>query len=205
MPGLLRDLTEDDPLDAPRTRALIVNGEPYVNAAAKFWPGLLDELTEQFPQGTLLELSATTGRRLDPELLFPENELQRQLDALRDADTDDALSEALAELELLGPPGPVQARVFCGTTVILNRTLPLESVDAETFAYLLAWQLRWAGIPARRWNERCLSGRLCGRDPDRARLYRMTFSMTGQPLAEGLLRRSLTLVPEIRTARNKPD
>ncbi len=197
MPGLLRDLTDDDPLDAPRTQALLIGGEPYANAAAKFWPGLIDELTEFFPACTLIELSAPSSGKLDTDMLFPEKALQRHLDAMEHADTADALREALAELNLLGPPGPVQARLFRGKEEMLVRSLPLESVDTETFAYLLVWQFKWAGIPSARWNDTRLSGVVIGKDPDRGRVYRMTFSLTGKPLSEGLISRALSIVPSV--------
>ncbi len=198
MPGLLRHLTEDDPLDAPRTQMLLIGGEAYANAAAKFWPGLIDELDEFFPACTLIELSAPSSGKLEPDLLFPEKALQRHLDAMDHADTADTWREALAELDLLGPPGPVHARLFRGKEEMLVRSLPLESVDTETFAYLLAWQFKWAGIPSGRWNDTRLSGVVIGKDPVRRRVYRMTFSLAGTPLPEGLVSRALSIVPSVK-------
>ncbi len=200
MPGLLRDIGDDDPLDRPRAGGLWIGGDFFANAAAKFWQGLLDELTEFFPNCSLIELSAPSVGRLEPDLLFPERALQRQLDDLQFADPTLALADALAELNLMGPPSPVQARLFEGRETILSRTMPPESLDAETFSYLLAWQFQWAGIPATRWNELQLSGIVQGKAPDRERMYRMTFSLAGRPLSEGLIARSFSLVPRVTTA-----
>lgn len=197
MPGLLRDLTDDDPLDAPRTTCLVVDDTPYSHTAAKFWPGLIDEMITCVPGSTMIKLTAPSTGPLTPDLLFPENALQRQLDALENADLGETMADALAELNLLGPPSPVLAHVYKGRDEQLTRTLPPESLDAETFATMMAWLYQWAGLAATRWNDTRLSGTVTGKDPDRERIYCMTFSSTALPMTEGLINRSLSLVPRI--------
>lgn len=197
MAGLLRDATPDDPPDRPRTRALIVNGELYANAAAKFWPALIDECEEHFPQCSLMALTAPLGE-LHPDRLFPEQDLQRHLDAMMRSGSKVQWEDLLAELALVGPPCPVEARLFAGQKEIAAHPLPLDSVDAETFSYMLSWALQWAAIPSVLWNTPRLSGAVVGDDPDRQRRYRMTFSMSRQHVSEGLFRRSFLLAHQVQ-------
>ena len=197
MAGLLKEANPDDSPDRPRTRELIVDGELHANAAAKFWPALIDECAQEFPDCSMLALAAPTVD-LHPGLLFPEQDLQRHLDKMMQSGEEVQWEDLLAEMELMGPPSPVEARLFAGRDEISSRSLPLESVDAESFAYLLAWALRWAKIPSAQWNESRLSGMAAALDPDRKRLYRLAFSLCRQPISEGLFRRSFYLVPSVQ-------
>jgi len=198
MSGLLRKLTKDDPLDRPKTETLRIQGKPYTNAAAKFWPSLLDEITEDHPECSLIELSAPTSKQLAREQLFPETELQKSFDELMTADMSDVMRDVVAELELLGPPVAVHARLFKGKKHIFTQDLPLDSVDSETFSYLVAWHLEWAGIPDEKWNDQSLSGRIRGDDEKRGLIYQMTFSLTTKHMSEGLYSRSLSVVPAVK-------
>ncbi len=196
MPGLLSDFKPNDPIDyRPRAQALFVLGVRYANAAAKFWPSLIDEIREDWPTCSLLELTAPSARDLNREHLHPELALQRGFDALWGADLQQVMRECLAEMELLGPPAPVRARLFKGAELLLSRALPLDSVDSETFSYLVAWHLEWARIPVDRWNGTAVSGTIRGEDRDRGRVYQMTFTLHNRHLSEGLFLRSLTVVP----------
>ena len=85
----------------------------------------------------------------------------------------------------------------CRWHVFLTGFRPLDSVDSETFAYLVAWNLEWAQIPAARWNTHAVSGTIRGEDRERSRVYRVTFSLLNKHVSEGLVRRSLTVVPSV--------
>lgn len=198
MPGLLTEFQKGDPIDErPRARALTVLGVRYANAAAKFWPSLIDEIREDWPDCSLVELTAPSARALSRDQLHPEMALQRGFEELQDANLAEVMRECLAEMEMLGPPSPVQARLFKGRDPILVRDLPLDSVDSETFAYLVAWHLEWARVPVARWNSQAVSGTICGEDRERGWIYRMTFSLVNRHLSEGLFRRSLSVVPTV--------
>ena len=200
MAGLLREFRADDPLDRARTKALIIRGEAYTNAAAKFWPSFIDEIHEEHPACSMVELTAPTARALDSDQLHPEQALQRNFDQLLMADMGKVMQEVVAEMELLGPPCAVLARLFQGREEMLSRELPLDSVDAETFGYLVAWHLQWASVPPAKWNDSHVSGSIVAEDRDRARVYPMIFSLTNKHLSEGLYRRSLSFVPSVKPA-----
>ncbi|MDI6773995.1 MAG: hypothetical protein QME60_01165 [Verrucomicrobiota bacterium] len=199
MPGLLTDFKKDDPIDErPQARSLTVRGARYVNAAAKFWPSLIDEIREDWPACSLIELTAPSACHLNREHLHPELALQQGFEELRDADMADVMRECLAEMELLGPPSPVRARLFNGQEEMLVRDLPMDSVDSETFSCLVAWHLEWARVPAAQWNSRAVSGTIRAEDQERDRIYHMTFSLLNRRLSEGLFRRSLSIAPTVK-------
>ena len=114
------------------------------------------------------------------------------------ADMDEVMKDIVAELELLGPPVAVHARLFKGKEHIFSQDLPLDSVDSETFSYLVAWQLQWSRIPPDKWNEPSLSGSIRGEDSQRGLIYQMTFSLTTKHMSEGLYNRSLSVVPTVK-------
>jgi hypothetical protein len=73
-------------------------------------------------------------------------------------------------------------------------------VDAEIFAYLVAWPLEWGGIPESYWNNQVLHSAFDAEDRGRRRVYEFSFVVTTRHLSEGLFQRTLALiVPDIKT------
>jgi hypothetical protein len=200
---------ETDPVQRGRTvktgrfgtSMLVVRGRHFTNTAAKFWSTLIDELREDHPESRMIVLEAANEGRLDSALLFPELELQRELDKT-DFSVEGlrkAWKKALADFELYGPPGAVNMRVFSDFGEIRRIALPMDCVDAEIFLYLLAWLLEWSDLPTNLWNEPKTKGAFSAIDPLRRFKYFLYFTIEHQPLKEGLLSWKL----ELRFSRNR--
>ena len=187
----------ESPSDTRGAVALFVNGERYANAAAKFWSSLIDEVSEDFPQCTSIEISAPSAGALEYDLLYPHRALEKDLDSLVFTNLEDMMRETMAEIELLGPPSSVQIRLFNGQNEIYAGELPLDCVDAEIFPYLIVWPLVWADIPDNAWNNESLSGQIEAEDKRRHIIYTMSFVLTTKHLSEGLFRRSITVKPTV--------
>jgi hypothetical protein len=170
----------------------IVGTVSFKNAAAKFWPSLMDEVNRSFPAAATLELSSTGACRLDRNYLFPDIHMQQDMDRLL-ADPNSRLEDVLAELEMTGPPSGVRLRVLRNGTVAHDQELPTDSLDAETFPYLLVWLLEWGGIRESEWNEADVPGRFIARDCRSRREYGVEFVLRSQPLSEGLFRLTVQL------------
>jgi hypothetical protein len=178
-------------------KSLYVRGARYANSAAKFWTALVDEVRERFPPGAQIELETCTGGRLSPDQLFPQLELQRELERLADADLEDVLRQTLAQLELTGPPAPVVIRVRDGETELLLQELPADCVDAEIFPFLVTWLLQWSGVADETWNAESVDGSFAALDRGRRMEYRISFRLANRHLSEGLFRRSLALIASV--------
>jgi hypothetical protein len=196
MAGLL-NVGEPDayPTGRPATETLYVRRMPYRNSAAKFWPGLADEVAEFFPDRPDIELSAPSGTPLSRRALFPEEELQRDLDRLMEEGR--TLEDVLAELELTGLPAPVRLRLLSGGRVAHEQALPTDCLDNETFPYLVAWLLEWAEVPEDRWNAGSVEGRFSGQDAKRRRDYAMAFALSNEPIKEGLVQRTVKVTVSV--------
>lgn len=179
--------------DKPGTQWLFVRGVRYSNTAAKFWPSLIDEVREDFPDCSMIELAASTSADLGPEQLFPEIIFERDIHHLLTMDMEEVMRNTLAELEILGPPSSVQIRLLSGEEELLSSALPLDCIDAEIFPFLIVWLLEWAGIPESQWNNEFLQGDITAEDTRRRLVYQMSFSLKNSHLSEGLYRRSISL------------
>jgi hypothetical protein len=195
--GLISRKSKPTSDDRPGPKSLEVKGVRYSNAAAKFWPSLIDEAAEDFPDCTRIDLSAPASHKLERSLLFPELALEKGVNSFWRSNAGDLMKETLAELELLGPPSPVQVRLFAGKEEFLATEFPLDCVDSETFPYLIAWPLEWAGIPADVWNNEALDGDFTGEDKQRGIVYRIVFHMANTHLSEGLYRRDFSIVHSV--------
>ena len=178
-------------------KSLYVGGIRYSNAAAKFWPSLLDEVGDDFPDCSRIDLAASSATRLERSLLFPEIFLGKGLGRLKDADLQDVMKEALAELEMLGPPLAVQVTLYAGERPFLSTDLPLDCVDSETFPHLLVWPMEWARISPFEWNGGSVAGAFTAHDKNRGIEYAVAFGLANVHLSEGLYRRTLSIVPSI--------
>lgn len=199
MARILGDESDKAPCAAAKANALTIGGVRHTHAAARFWAALLNEVATDYPDCTALVFETLSGAVLNRNLLFPETALQRELDRLQpNFRIEQALQEALAEFELYGPPGAVQIRLLAparhaahgvagGDEREIKRcNLPLDCVDADIFAYLLAWLLEWAEIPEREWNGDRVEGAFLIQDPDGPANGRLQFEFTRRHICEGL-------------------
>ncbi|MDD5483702.1 MAG: hypothetical protein PHP98_08645 [Kiritimatiellae bacterium] len=180
---------------------LVIRGRRFTNTAAKFWSNLIDELCEDYTESRLITLEAAHDGALGPALLFPELELQREMDRT-DFSAEGlrkAWRKALDDFEIYGPPGAVYLAVFSDFGETRRITLPMDCVDAEIFLYLLAWLLEWSDLPSGLWNEPQVKGAFSGIDPLRRFKYFLYFKIEHRPLKEGLFKWKL----ELHFGRNK--
>jgi len=197
MCALLREPSENDENDEgrPRPTVLHIDGRPYVNTAAKFWPTLIDEVLEEYPSATAIELTAPAHSPLSRRFLDPASALSEALARLRNVDIHAAIASTLAELELLGGPASVMLRILAGDAELANRDLPIDCIDADILPYLVTWLLEWTGLPESKWNDEFLSGAFTAEDRPRRRTYRIDHGLRREHLSEGLHRWSLTIMP----------
>jgi len=199
MAGFISNRHDERVPRSPGPNSLFVGGVRYANAAAKFWASLIDDIRQDFPNCSMVELTATTGERLEPRHLFPEIALEEDLHDLLEMDIREMMRNTLAELEMLGAPSSVHIRLHSGRREVLSVELPLDCIDAEIFPYVLVWPLQWAGIPDCSWNSELLSGDITAEDRKRGLVYQITFSLMNHHLGEGLFRRSISMIPSVET------
>lgn len=201
MAGLLNLGKRDEGADdrRPTTTALYIKGTRFDNTAAKFWPSLIDEVFEAFPARPAIELSAPATGDLSRRHLFPELEMQREMDRM--LESGETMEDVLAELDITGPPAPVRIRVLAAREVVLDQTLPEDCLDAETFSCLVAWLLEWGGIADPAWGEPRHKGVFRGDDRDRKRDYVVSFTVVTDHIKEGLLRRIVTIAAAVAPAK----
>lgn len=179
--------------DSYGAKSLYVRGFPYANTAAKFWTSVLDEVFAAYPPGTALELAASSGGLLMPALLTPEIMLQRGMDRLAAQDNPETIQDAMAVLELIGPPGSIRLRMVPPGKDAEPQEIELDYLDADLLPFLLAWLLEWASIPDALWNEARVRGAFAGDDPSRRFRYLVAFELRSRLLSEDLYHRSLRL------------
>jgi len=181
---------------------ILVNNITYTNSAAKFWYGLIEEMRNDFPTCTKVELSTSTPDSLTEDILSPELALERDLERLMFKDISAELSDTIAALEIFGPPPPVHIQIYTDKTQIISRDLSQEIMDAEIFSYLAAWLLKWAEIPLCLWNNETLNGTIVIQEMKIKTASRIRFEMKKQQISEGLYRKSIKL--EIDTVSQSP-
>ena len=167
---------------------LVVHGRRFRNSAAKFWSALIDELLENYPECRRIALEALNEGRLDPDLLSPETELERELNRndLSMNGAGEAWRQALADFEIYGPPGSVGLRIYSRAGKQTRLSLPMDCVDAEIFLYLLAWLMEWADLPPNTWNDLEVKCSFAALDPVRKYNYLFDFTVGHKFLSEGL-------------------
>ena len=170
-----------------------VAGVRYDNAAVKFWSALLDEVRADYPPETAIAVSAATDGLLLPDALDPGRELQRELTRLGTGDIRRAMRETLAVLAITGPPPPVTVRLLQPgrRRPLLQRRL--DVVDADILPFLLAWLLRWAGVPPEQWNEGRVAGAFVAEDSARHVRYELRAQFAARHMREGLFQREVIL------------
>jgi hypothetical protein len=199
MSGILDNLPGGTkPKRGPTCAALHIGDVRYANSAAKFWPALIEEALHHRPDCVALELAATCSGALSADRLHPERELQKSIEELANADLHEIIRNTISELELTGPPGPVELRIVGPAGEETSLCLPLDVVDAELMPYLLGWLLEWAGIAEGEWNAERIAGSFAARDARRRLGYEFAFSVINRHLAEGLYRRALRLHAKVK-------
>lgn len=193
MSGILNGNRNDNQADACGAKSLYVRGFPYSNTASKFWTCLLDEVAADYPPETRLELAAMSGGLLTPDLLTPEASLRRDMEKLGDKNVQEAFSDAIAALEVIGPPPIVTLRLMPPEGQGAPAALPLEYLDAEILPFLMAWLLEWSAVPDLMWNKESIRGAFAAQDRDRTLVYRVAFEMTSHHLSEGLYERKVQI------------
>ena len=189
MARMLGNESDKLPAATSKARTLIIGGVRFTHAAARFWASLLSEVAADYPDCNALVFETMSGTVLTRDLLFPEIALQRELDRLQPTvPIEQALKEALTELEIFGPPGAVQISLLANDREIRRCQLPLDCVDADIFAYLLTWLMEWAELPESQWNNDCVEGVFPVRDPDSTVSGRVQFKFTRSHISEGLYR-----------------
>lgn len=182
---------------AGRPSAVLIDNRRFRNSATSFWTGLIDEVLLVFPAGSAIELSAPAGDTLLRKELFPEKSLSDYIENQLAGRARERLEDIIAELALLGPPGPVAIRVLSCSGILLDGELPIDVVDSSVLTYLLAWLLEWAGIPESAWNDDMVAGRIVARDPVRERSYEIEYELSRRHLSEGLYRRTVVVKPVV--------
>jgi hypothetical protein len=200
MSPLLGGAAKNSPGSEPACTALFVGGVRHANSAAKFWPALVDEVRQRFPDSSRIELATATSAWLSRELLFPQRELEQAIERLKDADLERVLRETLAQLALTGPPASVILRVLSGDAERLLQEIPTDCLDAEIFPYLVVWLLEWAQVAEMLWNLEVVEGAFTAVDRNRRVAYRILFRLESRHLSEGLYRRTVVLTPIVSGA-----
>lgn len=198
MSGILDNLPgETRPKRQASCSALHVAGKRYANSAAKFWPTLVDDALQRAPDCSAIELAASCSGALAAGCLHPERELQETIEDLLEADLEQVIRNTITELEVCGPPGPVEMRILAAQGAVTELCLPLDVVDAELMPYLLSWLMNWAAIPDRAWNDEIVTGSFTADDVRRKLRYEFSFHLINRHLSEGLYRRVLRLQPKV--------
>lgn len=193
MAGLISDGKSHTPRSNSKEHWLRADGIRYTNSAAKFWAGLLDEARDEYPDSTTIELAAPVSEGFEPKHLFPELMLGKEFTRLLTADFHEALADAIKELEMLGPPAAIHARLWAGQKEILSRDLPYDCVDAELFPFLAVWPLTWAHIPCALWDSDYVHGAINALETAHGGLYRVGLVLARKHIGDGLYQVCLSL------------
>ena len=170
-----------------------MRGLPYDNTAVKFWTCLIDEVLAEHPVDMGIIMSGLAGGMLTPLLLSPEAALQRDMERLEEADFRKAFEDAVAVMEMVGPPAGVRLRLVSKDSAVPEQEIVLDYVDAEILPFLLVWLLEWANVPDAFWNREKVRGDFSAEDRDRRLQYLVAFELRSRHLSEGLYEREVTL------------
>lgn len=173
--------------------SIYVNGTSFSSTAAKFWPRLIDEAKNRFPNCSVIELSMISPVLLHREMLFPEKALQDDIDSLWNEDFEEMMTSTIAEMEMMGPPPGVNIRILENTRELVKGTLPTEYIDADILPDLIVWLLEWACLPDNIWNNSNVSGNFTAIDPARNHEYKITFTVSNTEMSEGLRKTTISL------------
>ncbi len=173
------------------TFSITVDGTKWCNSSIKFWTSLLDEATIYFPHSDTLLVETSAEKQITSRDLEPSRELEDSVQTFNTSTLAQVFTQAIRQMELYGPPQPVQAWVYQQNTQLARKTLPLECVDADLFLHLTAWLLYLSGIPEHRWNAENVSGDISAIDNCRGFRYGMLITFHNNHIHEGLFRRKI--------------
>src|SRR3989339_904147 len=151
MSRILKTEQDNSPIPDKAMGPVFVNSKRYNNSAAKFWYGLIEEITTDFKDCTEIELLSKASLQLHRGLLRPELNLEHDIEQLLFKNLAAEMENTIAELELLGPPPAVHIRLLSNASEIISRDLSLDIIDSEIFPCLIVWPLEWARIPETCW------------------------------------------------------
>lgn len=180
----------------PKPDAWFVGGHLYNHTAARFWMALLDEVRACFPESNRLELSAISPLPFDPGFLNPVSSLERMFATARTEDYAKTLNALVAELEWTGPPSGIHLAIYRDEDICLEGELAPDIADAETFMYLVAWLMEWAGVPRMQWIGEWVRGAFDAQDAGRGREYHVEWTLHTRALSEGLSLYTLSVLPK---------
>jgi hypothetical protein len=194
MSRILGNNSDNPAVERRGVKGLVVRGLRFVNSAAKFWPSMIDEVAEDYPDCDTIVFDMLTDPILDRNLLFPVNALQQEWDRRQgQLDIQEVLRDALTQFDMIGPPGAVHVKLLAGTMIKKTCDLPLDCVDADIFPCLVVWLLEWSEISDDLWNNPVVRGDFCARDRERTIRYRFQFDLVNKHISEGLFQRILTM------------
>lgn len=169
-----------------------VGGTAYRNAAAKFWTALVCEVESRFGAGCTAELAAPQSGVLTARQLFPNIVTDEDFEGLEDVDLRAQIERTLAELEVYGPPAAVAVTVWQRGSAVWQGAFPDDTLDSETFPFMVVWLLEWARLERGTWNDPLVEGAFTGQDRG-GREYRVAFRLRREPVSEGLFQLSVRL------------
>lgn len=194
--GLLLSDEELSGHDSPGVPVLVVRGETFRHSGVSFWTRLLDEWRIGFPECSKMSLLTVDQGPLDPDKLFPVQQLERDAENLNRRSLESLLKQAVTEWELLGPPQPVRAILFRAGRSARKLQLPRACLDATAFPFFLGWLLQWGGVHPSLWNASLVRGEWEAGNPAGTRHYRIGFELNNREGVEGLIYRRLDLTRE---------
>ena len=90
------------------------------------------------------------------------------------------MDEAISELELWGPPSSVGVRIRSDDREEYAGVLPIDSIDAESWPYLLVWLLAWAVVPPSLWDLEFVHGEFAAKDAAQSKFPRLLGNVAGR-------------------------
>jgi hypothetical protein len=113
------------------------------------------------------------------------------MERLERNDIQEAFDDALAALEIIGPPQAVCLRLLPPSGEGQAQEMTLDYLDADILPFLLAWMLEWANVPDSIWNDPCIRGQISAADQERGLRYQVAFELRTTHLSEGLYQRGI--------------
>lgn len=174
-------------------QGLWIRGARFNHSAAKFWSQLIDEICVALPECDGFRFASSGDFELQRRLLFPERDLEHDWLDFSDAEMKTLWDETVAQMNLLDQTDWAVIRLQRDGGDLEHPPFLREQIDADTYLYLLAWLLEWAGIPEASWNLESLRGEFAAEHFQRKWRYELRFELRQNHIHEGLYQRALTL------------
>ncbi len=172
----------------------LINNQVYANAAARYWSTLLTRVATETPECRTIRLRGSSEQALTPDVLDPLGALKSDLQTVVELDVHGALEDAVAELEVYGPPSVVAMELQDHHGLpVPGVESPDSALDSETFSYVLCWLLEWTRLPYGIWGQDELSGYVMAEDLRDNLVYHVEYMSRRRHLSEGLFEQELTV------------